>query len=322
MLRVAVVGARRVRQGTGEFIARELARQGCSVEAIVGTSEASCDEARRGLKERHGIDARAYLSIGECLEREKPDLVAIASPAEHHLEALYFSLEAGCHVFCEKPLFWKESLVRDRDGSEAQELASALVELASRKGRLLALNTQWPETLPAFRELHPRALEGAVESIEMWLAPPGPDPVFMVRESASHVLSLVYRVVGEGNLGDLLLAEGEGSVDLGFEYRSGLPRPTRVALHLRPSATLPRPAAYAINGHRVDRVIELPDYTFRFEAEGRRVPLQDPLALCVAAFLARIRSGEPTLDRGPIVQGMEHLARLVSRVKPASRGVK
>src|SRR4051812_42202314 len=102
LLRAAVVGARRERQGTGEFIARALAKQGVRVESIVGTRPETAEQARVDLKERHGIDARAHLSLEELLAKEKPDIVVIASPAEYHLPALEAALQAGCHVFCEK----------------------------------------------------------------------------------------------------------------------------------------------------------------------------------------------------------------------------
>ena len=62
-MKAAVVGARRVRQGTGEYVARELARRGVDVVAIVGTRPDSVAEAATNLRERHGIEARGYTSL-------------------------------------------------------------------------------------------------------------------------------------------------------------------------------------------------------------------------------------------------------------------
>ena len=44
-LRAGIVGARRVRQGLGPFVARDLTAAGVSVDLVLGTSEATAEEA-------------------------------------------------------------------------------------------------------------------------------------------------------------------------------------------------------------------------------------------------------------------------------------
>jgi predicted dehydrogenase len=311
-LRVAVVGARRSRQGTGEFIARAFAKAGWKVESIVGTSEASCEEARRALKERHGIEARAYLDLPELLTTEEPDVVAIASPAEHHLVDLAAAAGFGCHVFCEKPLWWSDSLADPASFARLRSTAEDLVARIDANGRLLALNTQWPETLDAFRELHPHALDRPLESFEMWLSPIVTGRTAVV-DSAPHVLSLVHAVAGEGTLGKVgpVTAPAKDALDLPFEYRhaKGV---ARVVLHVKQYPAPPRPAAYAVNGFRVDREIEA-GYKQFFVAGAARVLVPDPLDACVARFVRAVEGGAKT-HRFAIVEGMDHLARLVSAV--------
>jgi predicted dehydrogenase len=312
-LRVAVVGARRERQGTGEFIARSFAQHGCSVEAIAGTSEASAEKARGALRDRYAIDCRAYVSLDELLRKEKPDVVAVASPAEFHRAALEAALRAGCHVFCEKPLFWSDAY----DGDDSEELvrddAGRLHELAHGRGRLLFLNTQWPETLDAFRELHPDALDQPLRSLDMWMSPLS-EGTTMVVDSAPHVLSLVHALAGEGDVepGRFDASRWPHGLDLEFDFRhaKGV---ARVGLHLRQCPEPPRPAAYAVNGRRADRVVELPSYRQSFESTGRRVELADPLERRVKRFIDAVGRGEPT-DRYAIVEAMAQLARLVSVV--------
>jgi predicted dehydrogenase len=313
-MRVAVVGARRSRQGTGEFIARAFAKNGWKVESIVGTSEASCEEARRGLKERHGLDVRAYLSLDDLLAKEKPYAVAIASPAQAHQHHLLQALNAGCHVFCEKPLFWSDALVDDDAVSEsfARDYATIFVDLAERQNRVLALNTQWPETLDAFRELHPHALDRPLESLEMWLSPIVTGRAAVV-DSAPHLLSLLHAVAGEGVIGDVgpAVARTPDALDLPFTYVHAKGN-ARVVLHVKQCPEPPRPAAYAINGFSVDRVIE-PGYKQFFVADDRKVLVPDPLDRCVARFMKTVESAGKT-DRFGIVEGMAQLARLVSAV--------
>jgi predicted dehydrogenase len=79
--RVGVIGARRKRQGTGEYVAREFARCGCDVRAVVGTSEPTIELARTALRQRYGIDCAGFASLAAMLQTEPVDIVAVCSPA-------------------------------------------------------------------------------------------------------------------------------------------------------------------------------------------------------------------------------------------------
>src|SRR6266498_1553113 len=46
----------------------------------------------------------AYASLAELLDRARPDVVIVATPPDVHVEPCLRALDAGCHVFCEKPL--------------------------------------------------------------------------------------------------------------------------------------------------------------------------------------------------------------------------
>jgi predicted dehydrogenase len=77
-----------------------------------------------------GIAAR-YPSVGMALsyeaicDDEEVDAVAIATPVSTHYELAMAALEAGKHVFVEKPL------------AASTEQAQDLIELAERNGRVL-----------------------------------------------------------------------------------------------------------------------------------------------------------------------------------------
>lgn len=66
--------------------------------------------------------AKAYESFAEGLA-ERPDAVFICTPTREHIPMALQALEAGCHVFCEKPL------------CERPEEANALVDLARVAGK-------------------------------------------------------------------------------------------------------------------------------------------------------------------------------------------
>ena len=80
MLKAVVIGARRARQGIGEFVAAALHREGVRVSGVVGTGNATANEAKKTLHEKYEMSCAGYASLSDALRREKPDLVAICSP--------------------------------------------------------------------------------------------------------------------------------------------------------------------------------------------------------------------------------------------------
>jgi predicted dehydrogenase len=314
--RVAVVGARRKRQGTGEYVAREFARCGCEVRAIVGTSRPTVELARTGLRERYGIECKGYTSLAALLEVEKVDVVAVCSPAYAHLPQLELAAQVGCHAFSEKPLWWSDELVSVVD--EAQERAEQLLRSFLRHGRYLALNTQWPFTLDAFRRLHPQALSAGrpPQRFSMWLSPTSGGTQMLV-DSAPHLLSMLYALAGPGAIEQIraeyrdLPGTGRRSgLQLSFNYRHAQGT-TEVEFSLSRCAQPPRPAGYSVNGFGVQRHIELPGYLLSFSDNGNTVPVPDPLAAAVEDFVRSLGCGrEP--DRTSVVDGMMQLRQLVA----------
>ncbi len=108
MSRVLVIGARRRRQGIGEFVARWFAARGAEICAVVGSRAESAEIARQKLASSYGIECRAYDAVETALKREEPDIVAICSPYVHHKDHLRAAAAAGAHCLCEKPLWWQK----------------------------------------------------------------------------------------------------------------------------------------------------------------------------------------------------------------------
>ena len=314
MLRVAVVGARCRRQGTGEYVARELARAGCRVTAVVGTSEATLAEARRRLEERYGIRCRGYLRLADLLAAEPLDAVAVCSPPEHHLEALAEALAAGCHVFCEKPL-WFEDGFAELPASTVEARASALVEGFARRGLVLALNTQLPFTLSTFGLLHPGVRERLPESFAMRMSPTSTGPR-AVMDTAPHALSMLNALAGAGTVESPWVSwqSGDGGRQtVGFLYRHGR-GVTKARLVLRRRLSPPRPLSYCVDGSFATRRIEMPDYRMRLAGRRRSLPLPDPLSASVDRFVEAVRSGGAG-DGEALVAGMVQLHRLVAAAR-------
>ncbi|QDT36783.1 Gfo/Idh/MocA family protein [Stratiformator vulcanicus] len=88
---------------------------------IVGLCTRSA-ESREGLLSELNESIPGFDSFKEALATTNPDIVSISSYTETHFDYAKAALEAGCHVFVEKPL------------AESVEQAVALVDLAQDRG--------------------------------------------------------------------------------------------------------------------------------------------------------------------------------------------
>lgn len=298
--RIALIGARRVRQGLGPFVARHLVALGAEVPCFLGTRPETIAESERAL------GARGYADLGELLARETPDALAILSPSETHERYLETALEARVHVLCEKPLLW--------NGAGLARRAARLCERFAGAGLLLRESCQWPYTLPAYRALHPGV--GPPRSFAMRLSPAAREPRQMLGDALSHPLSLLQALCGgaAARAEDVRIAARAGEVELRFAYRT----PTgSVAseLRLRSSDRLPREAAYAVNGHWAEREIRPSDYAFRFRDGGREVEVPDPLRELLRDFLSALATrGGPD----PAIPARMALLEQILEALPAS----
>ncbi|NQU38987.1 MAG: Gfo/Idh/MocA family oxidoreductase [Lentisphaerae bacterium] len=93
--RVGVIGLGIGRNHVKSFHSHEHSE----VVAICDQSEARLSE----IGDEHKISAR-YRDAAEMIATEKLDIVAIATPNKLHKPLTLMAFEAGCHVFCEKPM--------------------------------------------------------------------------------------------------------------------------------------------------------------------------------------------------------------------------
>src|SRR5262245_27650504 len=69
---------------------------------IVGLTDTD-EERAKSTAARFGI-ANACRTLSELLERHRPDVVHIVTPPQTHASLAIQAMEAGCHVFVEKPM--------------------------------------------------------------------------------------------------------------------------------------------------------------------------------------------------------------------------
>jgi len=278
--RVGLIGARRVRQGLGPFVAKFLTELGAEIPAFLGTSASSVQAATTDL-EQHGVTgATGYTNLGDMLARESLDAIAILSPAETHEGHLQAALNAGLHVLCEKPLIWS--------GADLAGRTRTLVEGFAARGLLLAENCQWPEVLPTFAKLYPDAADEPLKSFGMLLSPAS-QGAQMIGDALPHPLSMLQALEPspEAELLDPRVSNRDPAArELVLEFLYRTPRAdVEVRIELIRGETLPRRAGVTINGRTAERRIRLQDYSLFLAAGTRELPLEDPLLCRLRRFL-------------------------------------
>jgi D-apiose dehydrogenase len=83
-----------------------------------------------------------FPSVAEMLEQTKPQILVVATPPDSHFELANIGLQAGCHIFCEKPFM------------NTLEEADAIIALATKAHRQVVVNNQF-----RFMRIHRAARE-------------------------------------------------------------------------------------------------------------------------------------------------------------------
>lgn len=116
--RVVIIGAGRA----GAVHARNIhAYTAAEVAAVVDGNRGRAAEMAAGL------DARPFASLAEALAGSELDAAVIATPTYTHRDLAVTALEAGLHVFCEKPMAL--SAVECDDMTEAAHTAGRVLQI-------------------------------------------------------------------------------------------------------------------------------------------------------------------------------------------------
>lgn len=290
---VGIFGAGRSRNGLGPYLARDCERHGLRVRAIVGRDAHRTAQVATELGRSLGHPITVCGTLQELVHCGI-DALVIAAPMAAHAEALTAALAARLPVFCEKPLVAPGELVAGQ----------ALLDGFAAASLLLAEHCQWPFVLPAFDALWPSVRSQAPHTIAMGLSPAETGPS-MLLDSLSHVLSLAQAVVGEVVPLELVDCALSTPLAIGTPHTilraklSARGRTLGLELQLTTCPQQPRPAWFAIDGHRVDRRIGA-GYAISFAAGERIVAAADPTPLCVGAFAAQLRAADDTVVRANV----------------------
>ena len=95
MLKIGIVGCGKIADSHASQIQRI---KGTEIVAVCDREPLMAQQ----LCERFAIKQQ-FNDLVELLENAKPDVVHITTPPQHHFEAAKLCLEAGCHIYVEKP---------------------------------------------------------------------------------------------------------------------------------------------------------------------------------------------------------------------------
>jgi len=314
---VAIIGARRRRQGLGPFVADHLVAAGADVVGIVGTSVETVAAAASELHSRCGLTVAGATSLAALLELQPLDAVAILTPAETHAEQLRAALDAGLSVLCEKPFVWgtPDDLATTSEITQAFEAA----------GLVLRENCQWPFTLPAFDALHPGVRQrGPMSRFRMNLGPSVTGSA-TIGDSLPHAISLLQALAPAATaelseIGFSTRDEAATELAVSFVWPADA-GPVQATVELSQEAEQPRHAGYSVDGHKAARLIRTADYALFFGDGARLVDVPDPLGQLISLFVAELASpndGSSQARRYDMIERMRALTGLARAYRNTS----
>lgn len=126
-LRVAIVGCR----GHGTKLARSFMRQeGVGIATVCDPDSEVCDKLAKLVERRSHLTVAQVADLRSVLDDDSIDAVVIATPHHWHAVATVWALQAGKHVYLEKPM--THSLAE----------GEPLLRAAARYGRVIQIGAQ------------------------------------------------------------------------------------------------------------------------------------------------------------------------------------
>jgi predicted dehydrogenase len=295
-MKVSIIGAGRHRSGIGEYVGKYFQKNGAEVVSVLGRAEESSRKASLNLQ-KYGITSNFYTDLREMVERERPDLVVIASPSSTHYDYLVKCLDLGLHIFCEKPF-----LSPDLDDIKGR--VRNILETAKAKKLCLAMNSQWPFALKHYKKI---CGEIAIKKSNRFFISLSPfaSGREMISEAVPHALSLLYSVLGEGEIGNLIFESlKEEEMTIKFKYLFGK-KDCEVLIKLVEKEEQPREFQFGFNDKIVKRSLNLRNYDIYFNYGNRKWKIVDPLDLSVRDFVKAVeKKGEPLIGYSHILCNM------------------
>lgn len=302
-MKTAIIGAGRNKSGIGQYIGKYFQRNGASVISVLGTTEKTARKASSILTQ-YGIHATYYTDFNSMMKSERPDAVVIASPALTHYDYLIKCVKEEVHIFCEKPFVWQ-----DKNDFDINSLCKNIFDTAESNNQTIAMNSQWPFSLPYYEELCGPIDYQKVDTFFIRLSPmvSGRE---MILESVPHALSILYTVFGDGEIGSIRIQTYKEKIITMFHYifTTGY---CDVMIELVRTILPPRSFSYGFNGKIIHRLLDLDIYDIFFKCSDKILKIRDPLELSVQDFISAVKEKrEPLIGKAHIMSNMSLLKKI------------
>ena len=184
-----------------------------------------------------------------------------------------------------------------------------IFETAESNNLKIAMNSQWPFSLPYYEQLCGPVHSQKVDTFFIRLSPvvSGKE---MILESVPHALSILYTVLGDGQIGNLSIEAYKEKIITTFHYifTAGY---CEVMIELVRIILPPRSFSYGFNGKIIHRVLDLDTYDISFKYSDEILRIRDPLELSVQDFISAVREKrEPLIGKAHIMSNMALLKKI------------
>lgn len=145
-IQVSVMGL----NGRGTSLAQNFAIQhNCDVIHLCDVDRRAIDKCMTALKDKQAIQAKSYIDFRKSLESKDLDALVIAAPDHWHAPASLMAMQAGKHVYVEKPC------------SHNPKEGEILVKAAKHYNKVVQMGNQrrsWPNVMEGIKALHNGAI--------------------------------------------------------------------------------------------------------------------------------------------------------------------
>lgn len=157
MVRVSVMGV----NSRGRALAMNFAKQqNCEVRHICDVDSRATEKCIQSISEIQQAKPEAYGDFRKSLESNDIDAMVIAAPDHWHAPATLLAIQAGKHVYVEKPL------------SHNPQEGEILTKAAQRYGKIIQMGSQrrsWPNVIEGIQKIKDGAI-GRVYFGKAWYA--------------------------------------------------------------------------------------------------------------------------------------------------------
>jgi predicted dehydrogenase len=284
-LRVALTGAR----GIGRVHARIFQALGADVCAVLGSSEASSQDAAKMLKESFNIQAKPFYQIETLLREIKPDVLSICTPPHRHFVEIMTALDHEVAVFCEKPIFWYQQITR-------QEIEENLLRIENHPSRRLFVNTSNSHFIDCI--LQKADMQKDIRSFYVRFYSQGPyhrrDIAF---DLLPHCLSLLLRLCRSRKIGNVTETVEDNTYSCTFQYGTWA-----VKFDCKEDPSGSKELVFALDDRTFTRIQQGMEATYRVfltdSLTKEKIETEDPFKVFIRKFLDYCCCGAPVRQDG------------------------